>query len=313
MERRWVATDFGGLDVFEQVATEVAAPGVGEVTIEIRASGVNPADYKHVSTEGDRSKLPIPVGYEVAGVIRAIGPDTQISSGGGAVGDEVLAFRVFGGYASAITVPARNVFAKPANLSFAEAANLLLVGATSSEMLHVTGASEGETILLHGASGSIGASVLQQARLLGVRVIGTASPGRFDAVSRFGGIPVAYGVGLEGRVREAAPGGVDAALDAVGTDEAVDVSLALVADRKRIVTIAAAPRAKAEGFVAIGGGMPVSLAYRDGVRQHLIQLAADGKLVVPMARTYPLAQAKQALEYLSGRHTGGKLALIPER
>ena len=313
MELKWVAADFGGLDVFEEVEAQVPSPGRGEVTIEIHASGVNPADYKHVSMEGDRSRLPIPIGYEIAGLISAIGPDTEIGSGGGAVGDEVLAFRVFGGYATSITIPSRDVFAKPANLTFAEAANLLLVGSTSAEMLDVTKVAAGDTILLHGASGAIGASVLQQARLIGARVIGTASEGRFDAVARFGGTPVAYGDGLEARVRAAAPEGIVAALDAIGTDEAVDVSLALVADRQRIVTIAAQARAKSVGIVAIGGGMPASAAFRDRARQRIIQLAADGELVVPMARTYPLAEARDALKYLSGRHPGGKLALIPER
>ena len=238
-------------------------------------------------------------------------PDTEIASGPVAVGDEVLAFRISGGWATEVTVAARDVFAKPASLSFAEAANLLLAGCTASEMLHVTGVGEGDTILVHGASGAVGVSVLQQAALLGARVIGTASEAHFDVVTRFGGVPVMYGDGLEQRVRGAAPDGVVAALDCVGTDEAVDVSLALVADRQRIVTIAAAERAKVEGFTAIGGAMPASAAYRDSVRAHLVRLAGEGRLVVPVARTFPLADALEAARLLMGRHPGGKLVLEP--
>jgi NADPH:quinone reductase-like Zn-dependent oxidoreductase len=178
-------------------------------------------------------------------------------------------------------------------------------------MLDVVGATAGETIVVHGASGAVGVSVLQQARELGTRAIGTASEARFDVVREFGGIPVAYGPGLEDRVRAAAPDGIAAALDTVGTDEAADVSLALVSDRSRIVTIAAAPRAKADGFVAIGGQLPASAAFRDAVRPRLIQLAAEGKLVVPIARVFPLDDALEALELLSGQHPGGKLALEP--
>jgi NADPH2:quinone reductase len=311
MERSWVAVDFGGLDVFREVEGEVPLPGVGEVTIEIRAAGMNPADYKHVSRPGDRALLPIPIGYEVAGVIRAIGADTQIASGGGAVGDEVLAYRITGGYSTALTVPAKDVFAKPAALSFPAAANLLLAGATGAEALHVIEAAAGETILVHGASGAVGVSVLQQARELGVRVIGTASEGRFDVVREFGGIPVRYGDGLEQRVREAAPEGIAAAIDTVGTDEAVDVSLALVDERKRIVTIAAAARGERDGILVIGGGMPASAAFRGRARAGLIQMAADGKLVVPIARTFPLDDALEAIKVLSGQHPGGKLALLP--
>jgi NADPH:quinone reductase-like Zn-dependent oxidoreductase len=311
MERSWVAVDFGGLDVFREVEADVPTPGPGEVTIEVRAAGMNPADYKHVTRKGDPALLPIPIGYEVAGVIRAIGADTQIASGGGAVGDEVLAFRISGGYSSAVTVPAKDVFAKPAILSFPEAANLLLAGTTAAEALHVVEAAQGETILVHGASGAVGVSVLQQARELGVRVIGTASEARFDTVREFGGIPVTYGEGLEQRVREAAPEGIVAAIDTVGTDEAVDVSLALVDERKRIVTIAAQARARELGILAIGGGMPASAVFRDHVRSRLIRLAAEQKLVVPVAATFPLDDAMNALRLLSGQHPGGKLALVP--
>ena len=311
MAQRWVAEDFGGLDVLRLVESEVQAPQQGEVTIEVRAAGVNPADAKHVAAGTDRSTLPLPIGYEVAGVISALGPDTEIASGGGAVGDEVLAFRVSGGYATALTVPARDVFAKPASLGFPEAANLLLAGATAAEMLDVTGVTAGDTVLLHGASGAVGVSVLQQARLLGVRVIGTASPGSFDVVRRFGGEPVRYGDGLADRVRELAPQGVVAALDAVGTDEAVDVSLALVRDRQRIVSIAAFGRAAQEGYRVIGGTMPASAAFRAAVRARLVQLAGAGDLVVPVARTFPLTEAREALQLLASGHPGGKLALIP--
>jgi NADPH:quinone reductase-like Zn-dependent oxidoreductase len=311
MEREWVAVDFGGLDVFREIDTEVPSPGPGEVTIEVRAAGMNPADYKHVSRPGDRSTLPIPIGYEVAGVLRAIGPNTEIASGGGAVGDKVLAFRISGGYATAVTVPAKDVFAKPASIGFPEAANLLLAGTTAAESLSVIGAAAGETIVVHGASGAVGVSVLQQARELGVRVIGTASEVHFDLVRSFGGIPVVYGAGLEQRVRDAAPEGIVAAIDTVGTAEAVEVSLALVEDRQRIVTIAAGPQAEQAGIRRIAGVMPASAVFRDNVRASVIAQAAAGKLVVPIAKTFPLDDALDALKLLSGQHPGGKLGLLP--
>jgi NADPH2:quinone reductase len=291
--RRWVATDFGGPEVLELVTAELPPPGPGEVTIEVRAAGMNPSDYKGFARAGDRSALPRPVGSEVAGVLTALGPDTEIASGGGTVGDEVLAFRITGGY-------------------FPAAANLLLVGATAADTLRTVQVAAGETVLVHGASGSVGVSTLQQARLLGARVIGTASERNFDTVRSFGAVPVAYGAGLEERVRQAAPDGIAAAIDTVGTDEAVDVSLALVENRDRIVTIASG-RAQQEGIAFVGGGTPDSAAFRDSVRPRLIQLAAEGSLVVPVARTYPLAEAREAVELLATGHPGGKLALVPER
>ena len=308
--RRWVATDLGGPEVLDLVTVELPAPGPGEVTIEVRAAGMNPSDYKGLA-RGDRASLPRPVGSEVAGVLAALGPGTEIASGGGAVGDEVLAFRIAGGYASAVTVPAADVFAKPAGLDFPGAANLLLAGATAAETLHRVKAAAGETILVHGASGAVGVSVLQQARLLGVRAIGTASERSFETVRRFGGVPVAYGPGLADRVRAAAPEGIAAAIDTVGTDEAVDVSVELVADRDRIVTIAAMGRVGATGIRSIGGGNPDSARFRAAARPRLIQLAGAGELVVPIARTFPLAEARQALDLLMTGHPGGKLALLP--
>ena len=107
------------------------------------------------------------------------------------------------------------------------------------------------------------------------------------------------------------PQGYAAALDTVGTAEAVDVSLAVVNDRSRIVTIAAFDRVEPEGIIAIAGAMPASAAYRDENRGRLIALASDGLLVVPVARTFPLADAIEALELLKGGHPGGKLALTP--
>lgn len=312
MTRQWVATDFGDLDVLRLVEVDVPAPGPGEVTIAVRAAGMNPADAKHVAVAAgkDRSVLPVRIGYEVSGVLQAIGPGTRIASGDAAVGDEVVAFRVQGGYADALTVPAADVFAKPARLSHPEAANLLLAATTAAEMLHVTGVGEGDTVLLHGASGAVGVSVLQQAALLGARVVGTAGLQRQDEVRRFGGTPVRYGEGLAERLRELAPSGYAAALDAVGTDEAVDTSLALVADRSRIVTVVAPDRAAAEGFHAIAGAQPASARFRAEARQRLVDLAAQGRLQVPVARTFPLADARQALRHVLGGHPGGKLALV---
>jgi NADPH:quinone reductase len=309
------AARYGTPDVIEPFDVELPPPEAGQVTIAVRAAGVNPTDWKGIAGGSyggdDASALPKAVGYEVAGTISAIGPDTEIASGGGAVGDAVIAFRVTGGYTEALNVPAEDVFAKPAALDFPAAANLLLVGATAADMLHVTGVASGETVLVHGASGGTGASVLQQAAHLGAHVIGTASEHNAELLRRFGATPVSYGDGLEQRVRDLAPEGVDAALDCVGTPEAIAVSLALVHNRDRIVTIVAQQEAATAGIRIIGGRQPASLAYRASVRQRLVDLAADGRLLVPVSRTYPLREAARALEFLKQGHPGGKLALIP--
>ncbi|CAN7297132.1 NADP-dependent oxidoreductase [Microbacterium maritypicum] len=302
---------WGPPETWAFVEHELRTPEPGEVTIRVRAAGVNPADAKHVAAPRTGIELPVPIGYEVSGEISAIGADTRTGSGAVDIGDEVIAFRVRGGYATEITVPAEKVFAKPSTLTRPEAANLLLVGTTAAEMLAVTAAAPGETILLHGASGAVGVSVLQQARLRGICVIGTASPSRFGEVRRFGGVPVEYGPGLSGRVRDLADVPIAAALDTAGTREAMDASLELVADRRRIVTIAAAGRAEDDGILFIAGSMPQSARFRDEVRGELVALAQNGDLVVPLARTFPLADAPAAHRLLATGHPGGKIALIP--
>lgn len=309
--KQWRAEQWGAPDTWTFADVTPPEPGPGEVTIRVTAAGVNPADHKHVSAPRPGVTLPVPIGYEVAGVLTALGPETEIASGGGSVGDPVVAFRIQGGYATELTVAARDVFAKPARLSDEEAANLLLAGTTAAQMLDVTGVKAGETVLVHGASGAVGVSILQQAAELGARIIGTASTASFERVRRFGGIPVAYGPGLADRVREAAQTPIAAALDAVGTDEAVEVSLQLVPDRTRIVTIVAAQRAEREGFRAIAGAQPESQAFRDAARARLLELAGTGRLQVPVARTFALADAPEALRFLADGHPGGKLALLP--
>lgn len=310
MALHWIANYPGTIDDLRLVEYPVPAPGRGEVTVRVIAAGVNPADYKHIAN-GSPADYPMTVGYEVAGVVTAVGADTEIASGKVAVGDDVLAFRITGGWATEVTVPAKDVFAKPPSIPYEEAANLLLAGTTAAEMLHVTGVDAGDTILVHGASGAVGVSVLQQAAILGATVIGTANALRFEAVRQFGGIAVAYGDGLEDRVRAAAPDGIAAVLDCAGTDEAIDVSLALVPSRSRIVTIAAKQRAAREGLQAIGGAMPASKAYRDAARADIIRLTAEGRLDVPMASTYPLDRALEAVRRVQSGHPGGKLALMP--
>ena len=306
-------TEYGGPEVLETIEIEVPEAGPGQVTIAVRAAGVNPTDYKGFSgrMSNDPAALPIRPGYEIAGVVTAIGADTELASGGGAVGDEVLAFRTpGGGYSSSITLPAADVFAKPASLDFPAAANLLLAGSTAADMLRVVPPTPGTTVLVHGASGAVGVLLLQLLRARGVRAVGTASEARFGEVERFGGDAVAYGDGLEDRARRLAPDGFDAAYDCVGTDEAVDVSLAIV-PRERIVTIAAHGRAQRDGFAAVGGRDPESAVYRDSVRADLIALAGSGDLVVPIAGTYPFDRASEALTRLADGHPGGKIALIP--
>jgi NADPH:quinone reductase-like Zn-dependent oxidoreductase len=210
-----------------------------------------------------------------------------------------------------LNAPAADVFAKPATLTFPQAANLLLVGTTAAETLDVVGLASGETLLVHAAAGGVGTSVVQQALLVGATVIGTAGERDFEAVRGFGATPVAYGPGLEERLRAAAPGGVDAVIDTIGVDEAVDVSLALIGDRTRLISTAAFARAGQDGFQVVGAHNPRSRPFRAAARPKILELAARGKLTVPIAATFSLSETPRAVQALQGAHPYGKLALVP--
>jgi NADPH:quinone reductase-like Zn-dependent oxidoreductase len=143
-------------------------------------------------------------------------------------------------------------------------------------------------------------------------VIGTASARHHELLRQFGVIPVEYGPGLLDRVRAAAPQGVDAALDLVGTDEAVDSSLALVADRARIASIAAFGRS-GEGFRLLGGGPGADPGdeIRSAARLRLLEAVTAGRLEVVVAASYPLAAAADAHRAITGAHAAGKIILVP--
>jgi len=314
--QHWIAPGFVGIDGLRLAEVEVPDPGPGEVTIEMRACGVGPADWKYISPEfqhaSPKSSFPATIGSEIAGVITAIGPGTEIATGGGSIGDEVIAFRLRDGLTTAATVPAADVFAKPAELSVQQAAGLLAVGVTAVDMIRVADVAPGRTALVHGASGSVGILLVQLLRAAGVAVVGTASAGNRELVERFGATWVPYGDGLADRVRTVT-GAIDAAFDCVGTDEAIDVSVALLtesgATTEHFVTIANSRRARAEGLTFIAGSIPENAAYRDSVRAQVIAKAAAGELVLPLGPSYPFEEAQAALHLLKAGHPGGKVTL----
>nr|WP_179275279.1 NADP-dependent oxidoreductase [Rhodococcus sp. 06-1059B-a] len=313
MTRVAVATAFGGPEVVRIVDEALAAPAAGQVSIEVKAIGVNPIDYKLYSGAfgSDPSTLPLHLGSEASGVVVAVGNSTSGPGGQISVGDEVIVSGAKGAYAEKLLVPADAVLPKPASLDWEAAAGLLVVAGTSYDALEVTKVAEGDTVLVHGAAGGVGSIVVQQAKARGARVIGTARPVNHDALRELGAEPVEYGDGLLERVQELVPDGVDVAIDAVGTDEAVDVSLALVSDKDRIVTIAAFDRAAEEGFPSVGGGNPQSAKRRKAARLDLVNSAGAGDFIVTVAKTFPLAEAATAHEELKAEHPRGKFVLIP--
>jgi NADPH:quinone reductase-like Zn-dependent oxidoreductase len=311
MTRTVVAESYGGPEVLAVQDIALPAPCSGQVLIDVRAAGTNPIDYKLYSggMGDDPEALPLSVGMEVAGVVAAVGAgDADGYTGPLQVGDEVIVTGIHDGYSEQVIADAAEVGHKPASLSFEEAAGLLLVGETAWHLLTNTKVGTGDTVLIHGASGGVGLIAVQLAVARGANVIATASPARHEQLRQYGAQPVAYGPGLADRVRAIGP--VDAALDLVGTDEALDTSVELVADKGRIATIAGFARAGELGIAALTGA-DGGQAIRDAARPELIKLAEAGKLAVTVDRVFPLEEAGAAHRYLQAGHTAGKVVLVP--
>ena len=310
-----LATAYGGPEVLSIADEPVPPPGPGEARIEVRAAGVNPIDWKAYSGMfgTDPARLPIRLGSEAAGVVTATGPDAIGPAGPISVGDEVIAYRASGAYAAELVAPGQALVPRPPALDWAQAAGLMLTGVTAWHLLAATGVHEGDTVLIHGASGGVGVMAVQLATARGARVVATASPQRHGFLSGLGAVPVAYGDGLAERATAAAPDGFDVALDLIGTDEAVDVSLALVPDRDRIATIAAFARAPKAGIKTLGGapGADPGTEIRDAARLELARLAQDKKLQVFVSQVFPLAEVADAHRAIMTGHATGKIVLIP--
>ncbi|TPG16748.1 NADP-dependent oxidoreductase [Sphingomonas koreensis] len=298
------------------VPSEDRSPAIGEVAIDVRAVGVNPKDIKLYATNDyararDRpTAFPLDLGLEASGVVSAIGRDANGPLGPIQVGDEVIAYRIEGAYATRIVVPASSIVPKPARLSWAEAASIMLPATTAAHCLAAVLTRPGDTVLVHAAAGAVGSFVTQLAIIAGATVVGTASAKDFDRLRGYGAIPVPYGVGLEKHVRRAAPR-IDAAIDTAGTDEAADTSLALVADRHRIATIVNLQRARQDGFQALGGevGHAEGIKVRENARYVVAALAQTGALRVQVDRCLPLLEAAAAHDLML-RGGAGRIVLV---
>ncbi|WP_121010905.1 NADP-dependent oxidoreductase [Saccharothrix australiensis] len=300
--------EFGDVDVLR--VRELPEPRIAfdQVLVEVRAAGVNPVDrLVRMGYVKDRvpHHFPLIPGWDVAGVVREVGPAVD----GFEPGDEVFGYQrkdhvQHGTYAELVAATERGLAHKPAALSFAEAGGLALTGLTALQALRRVGVSSGDTVLVHAAAGGVGHLAVQVARVLGAsRVIGTASPRNHGFLRSLGAEPVSYGDALVDNVAELVGGDglVDVAFDCVG-GAALNDSPALVRDPSRIVSIVDT------NVLELGG----RYAYAKPVQADLEWLAAHadaGELKVVVQQTFPLAEAAEAHRLLEGRHVRGKIVL----
>jgi NADPH:quinone reductase-like Zn-dependent oxidoreductase len=290
---------YGGPD--ELYVGEVAEPhaGPGQIRVAMRASGVNPADWKQRSgalAQVMPVELPKILGYDGAGVVDEVGDGADAS-----VGDEVFGFGI--GYTAAEYALFDDFAKKPSGLSFEEAAGYPVAVETSVRAIELLGLQPSQTLLINGAAGGVGAAAVQIARARGARVIGTASEGNHDFLRELGAEPTTYGDGLVERVREL--GGADLAFDTAGRGAIPDL-VEIAGSPDAVITIA--------DYEAPQYGVRVTGGQDGRYAQALAEAAKlweEGKLSLPVARTFSFAEAADAHRLSEEGHVRGKLVLVP--
>ena len=290
---------FGGADVLEIVDLPDPHPGPGEVRIAVRAAGINASDWKKRRGLMDQ-ELPQTMGYEAAGIVDELGPGvTDV-----AIGDAVFGASPYGAAQAELAVLSQFAPIPPA-LDFAQAAALPAAAETAARALDQLGVGDGSTVLINGASGSVGSAAVQLAVARGARVIGTGSPATHDALRSLGAQPVAYGDGLTERVRAVAPDGIELALDVAGSGVLPEL-IALTGGPEHVITVADFVGAQQHG-VRFSRGDSGRATYALVLVGALIEA---GQFSLPVGRTFPLADIAEAHRVGESGLVRGKLVLL---
>ncbi|MGR3867977.1 NADP-dependent oxidoreductase [Streptomyces graminifolii] len=298
----------GGPEVLEEVQVERPAPRANEILIRVRAAGLNPTDWKHRANGGFLGEPPFVLGWDVSGVVEAVGVGVARFQ----PGDEVFGMLSYpwghGSHAEYVAAPARAFVHKPAGIDHVQAAALPLVSLTAWQALVENARLQpGQRVLIHAAAGGVGHVAVQIAKARGAHVIGTASAGKHDFLRELG---------------------VDEAIDYRETDFAeavkdVDVVLDTLGGETGIKSLRVLrPGGVVVSIIPIGSAEFPDEAERLGVRavrmlvdadradmESIVELVEAGTLRATVARTFPLADAAEAHKLGETGRTAGKLVL----
>jgi NADPH:quinone reductase-like Zn-dependent oxidoreductase len=297
---------FGGVDVLEVREVPRPVPGGREVLVDVRAAGINPGEVsiREGRLEGRfPTTFPCGEGTDLAGVVAALGPQVD----GFAVGDEVCGWTERrASHAESVVVPTDQLTAKPPDVSWEVAGSLFVASMAAYACVETVGVAPGDVVVVSAAAGGVGSFAVQLAALRGATVIGLASERNHEWLAAHGVRPVRYGEGQAERIVTASNGRVDAFIDTYGGGY-VDLAIELGVPKERINTIidfAAVERLGVSG----AGTHQIATAER---LAEVLELVAAGRLDVPIARTYPLAEVRDAFRDLEQRTTHGKIVLVP--
>lgn len=304
--RAAVYDEYGDADVITVREHDDPPVGPDTVLVRVKATSVNPVDWKircGFLQGAYPHHLPIIPGWDVSGVVEAVGPAVVT---GLEVGDEVWGYVrrddvQSGTSAELVPAPERTVARKPAALSFEESAAVPLAGLTAYQTLvEALEVDAGDRVLIHAAAGGVGQFAVQIAAARGCEVVGTASPDNHAALRELGASEVIdYHAGP---VSEQLSTPVDAVLDLIGGD-ALDDAPCQVKDTSRIASVIDAQKVR-----ELGGRYVFVRPERDHL-DALAALADDGRLRVGVARTFPLDQIADAHRLSESGHTRGKIVV----
>jgi len=315
------------LDVLEIAELPVPEPGPGQLRVRVLAAGVGSTDLTVVTGKYlFAPKIPFVPGYEIAAVVDAVGAGVD----GFRVGQRVAALTVYGGFGELLVRDAADFLPIPDGVSDREAAAVILNFVTAYQAIHRVGkARAGQTALVTGAAGGVGVAAIQLLRLAGVKTYGAASAGKHATLRALGAIPIDYRAGrLDRLMRDLEPGGVDLVLDGIG-GSLIGPCIGALRTGGRLV---------AYGFMAATGALSTALmfaniflgsrlrgrrgsfygitalyrrnpsAFREDLPK-VFSLLAEKKIDAMIARTFPLLEARKALELLATGTVEGKIVL----
>ena len=298
--------EYGDIDVLEVVKVDRPVPGPGEVLVGVKAAGINPGEAmirKGLVHDLWPATFPSGEGSDLAGVVEELGAGVA----GFEVGDEVFGFtNNRASHADFVLVDADQLVHRPSNVSWEAAGALFVAGATAFAAVRAVAVGAGDTVVVSGAAGGVGALTVQLATNAGATVVGLASEANHDWLAAHGVIPVSYGDGVATRIAAALGGKVDAFIDTFGADY-VRIAIGLGVRPDRINTVINFADAEKYGVKTEGS----SDAANAEVLAELADLVDQGLLEVPIAKVYPLAEVRDAYKELEQRHTRGKIVLVP--
>jgi NADPH:quinone reductase-like Zn-dependent oxidoreductase len=299
----------GGPEVLKEVQTERPVPKPNEVLVRVRAAGVNPTDWKHRATGGFLGEPPFVLGWDVSGVVEAVG----IGVVAFAPGDEVFGMLPYpyghGSHAEYVIAPVRALARKPAGVDHTQAGALPLVSLTAWQALtEHADLRPGQRVLIHAAAGGVGHVAVQIAKARGAYVIGTASAGKHEFLR---------GIGADETIdyRETdfteAVKDADVVLDTIGGDNALR-SLRVLRPGGVLVSIlpgGSDDLYEEAGRLGVRALRMLVDADRSGM-EAIAELVGAGKLRATIAGTFPLAEAAEAHALGDTGRTTGKLVLL---